>query len=191
MSPWHEVTVRGPERLARAFVAGWLAGRRAGGDAVVLFHGDLDLEGPSVGERLRELLSLGGTCILLVPDALFDALVEGIAQRGGPLDLHVEHSRAVSSASFHLEGEVFSRDGAGELRAVLAALPDGVHLVTMSEGEEVHPEARGVELYAPMHDYVYRVAADVSGELSGVIILWQRATALDLVEVGPLRLAER
>jgi hypothetical protein len=190
MATWHELIVHGTANVTRAFVAGFVAGRGGDPTTIVLYDTDVGVEHHSFGERLRELLETGATSVVFVPDALFRPLAEAFAQRGPALGLRVERSRAVRRASFRLEATVFARDLAARLRALLAPRDEGVRIERMSEREEDDPSARGVELYAPAHEYVYQVSADVAGELDAVVTLRNRASALDCVDVGPLQLEE-
>ncbi len=125
MSTWHEVVLHGSETEARAFVSGFLSSRPGAGP--ILFGHDLDHETRSLGQRLRELLQGGHTVVLFVPDDLVHPLGEAVAQAAPGVDLRIERSRVVGGASFHLQAEVFSREIAGQLRAIVRNLPPGVH----------------------------------------------------------------
>ena len=153
------------------------------------FGHDLDHETCSLGQRLRELLQGGHTVVLFVPDALVHPLGEAVAQAAPGVDLRVERSRVVGGASFHLRAEVFSREIAGELRAIVRNLPPGVHTSHVSEHEEAHADAKGIEFHAPAHEYVYRLEADVAGTLPGVLDVRTRVEAFEQVDLGPLVLS--
>jgi hypothetical protein len=163
MGNWNVIAVDGPERELRAFVAGFLADRKAEQSAVVLGD-DVGLETGSLGDRMRALLD-GGQHAVLVPDELAPALGDALAQGGPTVGLRVAERRAVSRASFGVNAEVYSRDVAAQLRAALRGAPMSQH----SESEEAHAEDRGVELYAPVHSYVYRVRATVNGPVGDVL----------------------
>jgi hypothetical protein len=186
MSAWHELVIQGPEKAARAFVAGFAAGRGEHGEGV--FGSDLDLDAESLGERLRELFAVGSHHLLLVPERVAAPLAEALAERGAELGLRVERQRIVESASFAFRAEVFSRELAESIRgALLTSPPPGVRIEDLSESEETHPEAKGPELYAPIHAYIYRVSGRITGSLPGIFEAWRRAREQDFVEVGTFR----
>ena len=187
MSAWHEFVIQGPEKTARAFVAGFAAGRGEHGEGV--FGSDFALETESLGERLRELFATGSHHLLLAPARVAAPLAQALAERGAEVGLRVERQRIVESASFGFRAEVFSREVAESIRgAFLSSPPPGVQIEDLSEGEETHPEAKGTELYAPMHRYIYRVSGRITGSLPGIFEAWRRAREQDFVEVGSFRI---
>ena len=184
MSEWQELVIEGKEEAVRAFVTGFLAGRGSAGD--VLFGADCALESASLGERLRGLLGLGAHTVLFAPAPLADALAAPLAAAGDASGLRLVRRCAVASASFALRVEVFSRAQARDIRtALLDGLPEGVVADGLAESEETHPEAHGPEPFAPLHEYVYRAAARITGVLPAVVEVRRRAER-DFVEAGPL-----
>jgi hypothetical protein len=189
MDAWHELVIEGPahgaEQAVRAFVAGFVAGRGAEPGSV-LVGADVPLTHPTVVERLRALVRGGSHAVVFVTDALLRPLGEALAQQGAAAGLRLEHARPVHRAAFHFTAEAFSREIAADIRAALARLPPGVQVEGRTETEEEHPDVEGVELYAPVHRYAYRVAGDVVGTLSGVLAVHRALGAIEVVEAGPI-----
>jgi hypothetical protein len=160
MPDWHELVMKGSEEALRAFVAGFAAGR--GEPAPCLFGQDLGLEPGSLGERLKALLAAGSHHVLLAPARLAGPLAEAVAAHGAGVGLALERRRLIETAAFAFRIEVFSRELAAEFRDVLVkSLPAYVHVDGFSEEEEIHPEARGPEPFAPLHEYTYRASGQV------------------------------
>jgi hypothetical protein len=186
---WHEIVIHGHEDVARAFVGGVVAGSGLGG---AVFARDLELADESLGERLRELFAAGSHHAVFAPDPLAVRLAEALERYGADLGLALGSRRQVVGARFHFRAEVYSRDLAQALRsAVSTALPEGVVIERLTEGEEEVPEAHGAELYAPMHEYTYRAAGEVVGPLPGVLEVRRRARERNFTEVGPVHLETR
>ena len=164
MSTWHEVVLHGSEKEARAFVSGFLASRPGAADPVRAQHGPRDALARSVPARPAPRRPDRGAA---VPDALVHPLGEAVAQAAPGVDLRIERSRVVGGASFHLRAEVFSREIAGRLQAIVRNLPPDVQTSHVSEHEEAHADAKGIEFHAPAHEYVYHLEADVAGTLPG------------------------
>ena len=183
MGNWHVIVVDGPERELRAFVSGFLADRTADPTAVVLGD-DVGLEKGSLGDRMRALLH-GGHHAVLVPDELASALGDALAQGGPAVGLQVAERRPVSRASLDVQAEVYSRDVSAQLRAALRGAPMSQH----SESEEEHAENKGVELYAPVHSYTYRVRATVNGPVGDVLAVRRRLADVEAAEIEPLHFA--
>jgi len=186
MSEWHAIVVEGHKDAVRAFVAGFLADRGLDSSAVMLGD-DVGLEHESLGERLRALLR-GGHHVVLAPAPLADPLVDAIARAAGELGLRVAERRPIRQASFAYTAEVFSREVAGAIRAAVGALPAGVRFESHAEHEEARTEHAGVELYAPVHDYVYRTNARAVGPLDGVLAVRDRLHEIEAVTTTPLHL---
>ena len=191
MSNWQEVVIEGPERTVRAFVLGFVAGRGEPGGGGV-FGSDLPLEPESFGERLKALFAAGSHHIVLAPERLAAPLADALAQRGAQVGLRLEHRRAVVSAEFSFRAEVFSREVAAQIRReLLDTLPAGVRVEGLSEAEELHPEARGPEPFAPLHEYAYRVSGRIVGSIEGVLQVWETIHYRDFLEISGFRIAAR
>ena len=57
--------------------------------------------------------------------------------------------------------------------ALVTSLPPGIAVEGLAEDEEHHPEARGPEPFAPLHEYTYRASGRITGALPEVL---ERAT---------------
>ena len=73
-------------------------------------------------------------------------------------------------------------------RLAFSALPQGTRVDDLQETEDVHPEAHGVELYAPVHDYIYRASGRVAGSFPGVVEIQRRLAEMEFVQVERLHL---
>jgi hypothetical protein len=187
MADWHVIAIEGRERDLRAFVSGFLADRGAD-PARVVFGDDVGLEHESLHERLRALLR-GGHHALLVADDLATALGDALVRGGTALGLRIADRHPIATASFAVAADVYARDVATQIRAVVRALPAGVHLTQHSEHEEEHAENRGVELYAPAHHYAYRVRGTLAGPVDGVLAVRRQLGDIEAVRLEPLHLA--
>ena len=188
MTRWYEIAVHGREDIVRAFVAGFRAARGER-EGVVFFGSELDLEAESLGERLKELFVAGSHAILLAPEPLAGALADALVAAGPGVGVRLERRREVRAAAFTFHAEMFSRALAEGLRQALrGSVPEGTLVEDLNETEEVHPEARGVELYAPVHDYIYRASGRVAGLFPGVVEMRRRLADMEFVDVGGLHL---
>jgi hypothetical protein len=185
MSMWQVVVVEGSARDLRGFVAGFVAERRLDPESVVLGD-DVGLERGSLGERLRALLH-GGHHAVLAPQEVATPLEEAIARCDTGIVLRVVDRHPVTTATFAFAAEVFAREVSSAIRAALRDLPDGVRFAEHSEHEEAHAENKGVELYSPVHEYIYRVRGVVTGLPAGVTAgAWRiEAVRLEALHLAP------
>jgi len=108
-----------------------------------------------------------------------------VTAHGAALGIRFDRDRIVQSASFEFRIEVFSRDEATRLRTlVIASVPQGARLEDFSEQEETHPDARGPEPFAPLHEYIYRASGRVVGAFGAVVEHWRRTRGQDFTEIS-------
>jgi len=189
MSTWTAVVVDGRERDLRAFIAGF-TGDRGVDPASVVLGDDVGLEAGTIGEWLLELIGTGHH-VVLAPAVLADALAEAIEQRGDEVGLRVERSHPVEGVTFAFRVETFSREVAAAVRAALGAVP-GVRVEDRQEREQVTPEGgRGVELYAPLHDYAYTLSGRVTGPVAAVLDVRRRLAEIESASLEALHVTEQ
>jgi hypothetical protein len=172
MSRWYELSIEGREDALEDV----LASQRA------ILSSDLHLRHESLSERLREVLGAKTHHVLFSPADPARRLVEALADRP---DLRLERVREVEGGSFPFQVKAYSRDMARAIKGALHDnLPPGISLEDVQESETVEPEAKGVELYAPVHDYVYRASGTVRGTLPGLLEMHRRLEELEFCKPG-------
>lgn len=184
MSAWYEVIIEGREEAIREI----LPGIAADGDAP--FWGeDLDLHAGTLSERLLELLGARTHHLLFVPASQVGALLRMLKAKP---EIRLERVREVLSGHFSFRAETYSREVAARIRGALhGPLPPGVLLGDFAEDEELDPDAKGVELYTPAHDYTYRAHGRFSGSPPGIFEMHRKLQALDFVHEEKLELEGR
>lgn len=184
MSSWYEILYEASKDAVEEILAALPedAARR------VLRGRDLDLAPGDLPEHLLAHLGARTHHLLLAPEAETRALAAALATRGLP----VERLREVTGGSFPFEIVAYSREVRDDIRArLLAATAPPFSLSGFRESEERDPEAAGVELFAPAHDYTYRASGTISGPCPGLLDLYLRAREHDFVHPGRLELAAK
>jgi hypothetical protein len=188
MSTWSEVVVHGHTAAVRAFAAG-VAGGRGETASPLVFGDDVGIAHASLGEKLRELLTAGTHVVVLGPTDAADDFVDALERDGAAAGLKLERKRPLTGARFGFTLQAFNREQASAAkRALLESLPAGVKVDGLAQAEESHAEAKGVELYAPLHAYTYRASGLIAGPVPGVLEVRRRAAAVDGIDLGKLAL---
>lgn len=179
---WYELLIDG--------TGDWVDALVAQADPRRLFRGeDLDLNAGSFPERILELLGAKTHHLVFAPEEPARALIAAI--RSDP-HLRLERVREVHGAAFAFEAEAYSHPVAEKIRKALHEdLPPGVSLVDCQESEERDPEAKGVELYAAVHEYTYRATGRYTGNPPGIFELHQRMQDIDFVKEKELEIDGR
>jgi hypothetical protein len=183
------IIVDGPDDAVRAFVAGFLAGRGVGRDAV-MYGNDLPLVHGSLRERLRAHLPGGRHEALLLAEAHLAPILASALRSADDLGLRVAAHMRLDRAWFTFAAETPSREAAARVHALISHPAPGVMLVD-EEREEIDPEGHGVDLYAPVHEYTFRARGRITGALDGVVAIHRQLSDTDFVTVEPIHLEER
>ena len=183
MSAWYEMVIEGREEDVRELLPGVATDERP-------FWGEeLDLHESSFSDRLRELLGARTHHLLFVPGTQAGPLVRAIQ---GKEEIRLEHVREVASGRFSFTAKAFSPEVAEKIkRALHSPLPPGVVLNDCDEAEDIDPEAKGVELYSPVHAYTYRCHGTFSGSPPGIFEIHRTMQALDFVHQEKLELESK
>jgi hypothetical protein len=90
----------------------------------------------------------------------------------------------LAGARFRFFARIFSREHAGRIRRLLTELPEGARAMPGSQWEEREdPDAKGEELYAPVHEYELKGDGGVEGELLAVLDVYRRCRDEELIRV--------
>jgi hypothetical protein len=185
MTAWYEIVVSGAEDGLRGFVAACEAS--AGGGLGAVFGRDLDLEGSRLSSRLKELFAAGSHHFVFAPARLAGEILRALERGGKEAELDVESVGKITAARLPFAAKAFSAEAAAALKAtLLAGLPPGVAVDGLVEEEERDPEAHGVELYTPEHEFTYRVEATFSGAMPGILEMRRRLGDVPFAKVHPL-----
>ena len=185
---YFEVTIEGSLELMKGFVAGFLEGRGVAGD--VFFGDDYHIDGESPAGLLLRLTGVRGkTCTVIVGAGLHDLLAAALEKRRRVVPLKILKVRQVVDAAFEIAFRTYSREVGAELKALLESLPEGVG---RDAGFKLHvvldPEGKGVDAYAPLHEYELDGKGRISGSVKGVFELYHRLGRFEVAELGDMEL---
>lgn len=182
-----ELTLQGSGEHAEALIEEICRGR--GDECPVFFAGRERVLRRGFLEGLRERLHLQTR--LLLPLDLGRALAAELRARPD-IDLEVSRLQEIDRAELDFSYECYSREDAQRVREVVEAeLPEGVRLEGYERDDQVDEEARGVELYSPVHDFVARGSGRYAGDVAGVVELADRLSGQDFIHPGQVDLVHR
>lgn len=165
-----EIEISGPGDQAIGFVEGFRLASDNSGQVWFAGRENVDLE--SFFETLRS--KLRRDTFVICSQALANAMVKAMSA-SNLLELEVASVRQIDYAELAFRYEVYSREEAAAVRKVIEEqLPDGVRLEGYEPEERVLDDARGVELYGPVHDYTLTASGRYVGPVPGVLSLAER-----------------
>lgn len=186
---YHEVVIEGARGRSYGFVEGFLVARGMPGPIY-----DMEKEGfdcQPLRERVGELLYPSEqTYHMLVPEEQLPMVRQAAEEaRARQLAVEIHHERPVGGARFGFRFRIYSPKHAAHIRAWFDAPPEGASLSDDSKFEEiVRPDAKGLEAYAPDHEYELRAEGAVVGAVDGVLSLYHRCRDEELVQLESLEL---
>jgi len=182
-----EVVVEGSLDLIRGFVVGFLEGRGIRGEAV--FGEEHHVENESkFGQMLRLIGVKGNRFRLIVGTGFLTLLKEALERRRDELALKIVSENKIRQASFGFRFRAYTRELGEELKALFGNPPEGLQVKDYRPKETVLPEGKGVEAYAPLHEYEVKATGTLSGAICDVIDFYGKAEHHDMVELGNIKL---
>jgi hypothetical protein len=182
---YYELVIEGPRGWGSGFLHGFLLG--CGSRQAVLDAEEEGFEVESLREQIREiLLPTAEVLHLVVPGPLVADVrraVKAAASRGRAMT--IKHEQALAGARFRFELSIYSREHAARWRRRFDHLPAGVRLSKGTSFTEIRdPDARGLEMYAPVHQYELRGEGEVEGDLEAILPIYRVCRDEELVQVS-------
>lgn len=183
-----EVVVEGSFDLIRGFVVGLLEGHGIRGEAIFREDHHVENEG-RFGQMLRLVGVKGNHFHLIIGVGFLKLLEKSLERRKAELALKLISEKTIKQASFKFHYRVFTRELGDELKSLFGNLAEALWLSDDYKPKEtVIPEGKGVEAYAPLHEYKLEATGTVCGPVREIIDLYGRAEHYDLVELGSIKL---
>jgi hypothetical protein len=173
---WYELLIEGPEGALESLLA----------DPRDVIRGpELRLAESSMADRILEFLHAQTHHLVFASATRSRELVEAIREHP---ELTLEAVREVLGGRFGFKAEAYNREIGQKIHAALNDdLPAGVDCIDL-EKEKTEPDAKGVELFAPVHEYIYKARGTIEGTAPGILEMNRRLCRLDFVHEEPLEL---
>jgi len=184
---YFEVVIEGPHELIKGFALGFLAGRGIEGEAVFAREHHVKDSG-KLHQLMRILSATEDQTRIIIGEGIGRALREAYEKRQSELAVKVVSIRPVIGARFNFRFKTFSKEFGEKLKTTFADLPPGVEIGGYEPEEVIRPKAKGVEAYAPLHDYEIKASGEVFGPAKEVIDFYDRIEHNELIELEEIRL---
>jgi hypothetical protein len=173
---WYELLIEGPEDALESLLTG---------HPDVIRGSELRLAESSLADRILEFLHAQSHHLVFASEARVPELAQAIRESS---DLKMEGVREVLGGRFGFKAEAYNREIGQKIHDALSSnLPPGIDCLDL-EKEETNPDAKGVELFAPVHEYVYKARGTIVGTAPGILEMNRRLCKLDFVHEEPLEL---
>ena len=179
---FYELIIKGKEKIIDAFLRGFFLGRNIKKGFYMCDEHHM-CEDPG-----RGFLHFKDYVHLICRTDIKTGLESAIEQAPKDLGLKLYDTRKVTRAKFSFKFEIFNKKMGTSLKRMLNAPPKGVRLIGFTDQEDINPEAKGVEMFAPLHEYSYSGEGQVDGDIEAVIHYYQKLDAIDLFNATEIKL---
>ncbi len=129
-----------------------------------------------------------GSVHFVVPLDFSDRLAEAVRAET-LIELRVESVQAIDHGELDFEFRCYSTADGDAIREVVESdLPHGVVVEGYETEEDIDSDAKGAELYSPVHDYVLSGRGRFHGPIEGIIALGRRLDDQDFIHPGRIHL---
>lgn len=185
---YYEVIVEGSVDLIRGFVLGFMEGRGIKGEAIFEEEQHIKVEG-----KLTQLIRLSGIkgkrIHIIVGTGFYQVVRDAFMNVQEKMDLKVVSVREIADAHFGFQYKAFNKELGEELKGIFADLPEGLRI----EGdylpeESLMPEGKGIESYAPLHEYELSARGEIHGPAREALDFYRKLELHDMVELDDIKL---
>jgi len=150
------------------------------------------IEIETLTEIIREWASMKSRLHHIIMEEEFHLkLQKACAERGDMRYIrpkYTKSAREIKSASFKFDAKAYARKYGEEIKAILSTPPAGITIEGYNPVEHIEKAAKGVELYAPEHDYSFEASGIARGEFGNITGFRKKLDDHPLVEVSKIRL---
>ena len=184
---FNEVVFQGKPKVVRAFLSGLLLGSGRRSTVYFSFLDGVQHEGKA--KHLAEIVGLRSSSCHAIVDAetaiWLKGLTRAIADETG---LTITANRRIRSSSMELHYQAYARRYEDEIMAALNNLPAGLKLTGFRRDVRIEPDAKGVEAYAPAHEFEATGKGAVSGPVDLMIELKRSLARFPLLQAADIEL---
>jgi len=184
---FNEVVFQGKPKVVRAFLSGLLLGS---GRQATVFYSFLDgVHHEGKAEKLAEIVGMRGSDCHVILDAETATWLKSLGRAiNAETGLTITVNRRIRSASMELRYHGYAQRYEEEIRTALGDLPAGLKLTGFKQDVRVDPLAKGIEAYAPVHEYESIGKGLVTGPVDLVIELKRNLARFPLLKASDIEL---
>jgi len=183
-----EIMIKGEPDMIKGFVIGFLEGRGNQGDTFIEEKCILEEDSPL--SMVIHFFSGRPHIIPVIADSgMRESLCQALQRRKEDVPSEIVSIREVMGASFDFHYKTFSRELGKTLNDFFSNLPSGIQFKGDYKHEEkIDLEGKGIEAYAPLHDYEIKGSGVVQGGAKEIYKFYCRSGQFEVVELGKLKL---
>ncbi len=178
---FYEVVFRGKPKVVRGFLHGLTLGANPDAQVFFSFTDGINHEGKM--ERLVEKVGLRNPEVHVVVDAETSRIIKSLAKRiVEQTGLEIVTHRRVKSAQLPFRFHAYTPKLDDQILAIVKNTPDGVRLQGFKHEVTSDPKSKGIEAYAPAHDYEATGEGELVGPVDLLVTMRRQMHDIPLIE---------
>jgi hypothetical protein len=179
---YHELVIKGNGKLLRGFIRGYQIAKNINKGLLLCKNYPINTH------HLKHILTFRGDHVHLVCKAQVRQGFLAAVEKASDLEFEVLADQEVYTASFEFEFETFNKEVASGIKRLLRRPPAGLELKDYTPEETTDPDAEGVEIYTPVHDYTFKGKGKVAGDVEKLCAFHTKFAEHEFFEVEDIRL---
>ncbi len=186
-----EVVLEGHYELIFGLLEGFKLG--SGKEGIYYFNKKVGVKTETLSEVIKEWVSFANKMHhIIIEEGFYNDLMSKIKGAKEQKQIHVKYvksSKLIKGGSFDFSFKTFGKKYGDEIKEMFKSLPVGIELMDFKEEEKVDKDAKGVEMYAPAHDYELKGSGKIKGDIKAVIDFRHKLDLHPLVEPQDIKLS--
>jgi hypothetical protein len=187
---YYELVFEGNYDLICGMIEGFLLGKGAGWEWYSSKESGIETE--AFTEIIKEWASLKTRLHHIILEEEFHYELQKTLKEKGDLRYiklkYTKSAREIKSCSFKFTANAYAKKYGEEIKEIISKPPAGVKIENYNPVEEVDASVKGVELYAPVHDYSFKGSGTATGEFGGIVSFRKILNDHPLVQVSSIKL---
>ncbi len=190
MATYYEVIFEGHEKTIYGLLEGYLLAKN--NDWHFYFSDEHGVKTETMMEVILEWISLKTKLHhVIINEEFFNELGEILKkQKDSHLskECSIKKAQVIKKASFSFEAVTYGRKYGEELKSLLNTHPDGIIMNNYDPKETINEDGKGVEMYAPEHEYTFEASGTLEGDITNLIEYRQKLDDHPLITVHEITL---
>ncbi len=187
---YYEVVIEGHYNLVFGVLEGFILGSKK--DWKYWFSGDAGIIKETFSEIISEWLSIKTKLhhIIMEEDFWkeFDSTLKKHPDKPKINLKYIKSAKRIDTCKFDFKFRAYAEKYGEEIKFLIKSLPDNIILHNYNPQETINEDAKGVEMYAPAHNYVFEGAGTLEGNIEDIIQVRNNFMDNPLIEIDYIKL---
>ncbi|HRZ25688.1 MAG TPA: hypothetical protein P5346_01105 [Spirochaetota bacterium] len=192
---YYELVLEGDYNAINGLLNGFLLGKNH--DWTFYFSKKAGVKTETLIEVIADWISMKNKIHhIIMEDVFYKELRKAVEKYNKPLKIkskfvnlnYIKSAKLIKKAHLNFKAITYGRQHAAEMKFLLKNIPAGIVLQNYKPVEKVVKDVKGVELYAPEHEYTFEASGTLVGNIGTMIDLKQKLDDYPLIEADKIHL---